>query len=103
MYKLRFVQKFERENQERFLEIEKKFIELEKQDSSMPKGKRYLPMMGKEPTNTLVWECEFEKLSDAMKALDSIELNETHTKLLNEQCCYMVETYNELYCTFDEE
>lgn len=97
MYKLRFVQKIKKEYQDRFLEIEKKFIDLERRDSSMPQGKRFVPVMGKEPTNTLIWEGEFDSPEQAIAALAAIEANDSHTQLLDEQIGYMVETYTELY------
>lgn len=97
MYRLRFVQKIKKEYQDRFLEIEKKFIALEQADPSMPQGRRLVPLMGREPTNTLVWEGDFATCEEAMAALASIEANDTHTQLLQEQIGYMAETYTELY------
>lgn len=97
MYKLRFVQEIKKGNQERFLELEKKFIELEMKDSDMPNGRRYIPIMGKEPTNTLIWEAEYETLEETMRALETIEANDEHAALLAEQIGCMRRTWTELY------
>lgn len=97
MYRLRFVQRIKKEDQERFLEIEKKFIALEQADPSMPHGRRFVPLAGREPTNTLIWEGDFASCEEAMAALASIEANDTHTQLLQEQIGCMVDTYTELY------
>lgn len=100
MYKLRFVQEIKKEYQDRFLEIEKKFIELEEKDPSMPRGKRYLPVMSKEPTNTFIWEAEYETMEKAMRMLQAIEDNDSHTALLAEQIGCMARTWTELYKSF---
>ena len=100
MYKLRFVQEIKKEQQDRFLEIEKKFVALEENDPTMPRGRRYLPVMGKEPTNTFIWEAEYETLEEAMRMLEAIESNDTHTALLTEQVGCMARTWTELYKSF---
>lgn len=96
-YKLRFVQRFYKKDQELFLNLEKKFIELEKEDAQMPLGRRYLPVSAKEPTNTLIWEAEFPSLEAAAAALQTIEGNTAHSSLLEQQIGCMSETYTEIY------
>jgi hypothetical protein len=97
IYKLRFVQRFHKKDQELFLQLEKKFIELEKNDPQMPIGRRFVPVSAKEPTNTLIWEAEFPSLEAAIAGLQTIEGNTTHDALLEQQIGCMSETYTELY------
>jgi hypothetical protein len=99
-YKLRFVQNIDQKNKEFFLEIEKKFIEYEK-EHNMPQGKRYLPVTGKLPTNTLIWECEFENLEDVTKKLTEIYAHPIHDELLKEQTPFMKDSYCEIYEVFE--
>lgn len=96
-YKLRFVQRFHKKDQELFLNLEKNFIELEKKEPRMPVGHRFLPISAKEPTNTLIWEAEFPSLEEAIAALQTIEGNAEHDALLNQQIGCMSETYTETY------
>jgi hypothetical protein len=100
-YKLRFVQKFEKANQSSFLKIERLFIELEKSMPDFPIGKRFLPVTGKESTNTLIWEADFEDLEKAVDALQVIESNSMHEKLLAQQIEFMLDTYTEIYKEFN--
>ena len=96
-YKLRFVQSFDKGDSGRFLEMEKKFIALEKQTGDMTCGRRYVPVMGREPTNTLIWEAEFTTMERALECLKTIEENADHEALLDEQTVYMRDAYIELY------
>jgi hypothetical protein len=98
-YKLRFIQKFSKADETAFLALEKKFAELEKVDGSLPVGKRYLPVFGKEASNTLIWEADFSTLDDAFSTLMKLENNTAHDDLLEEQIKYMTETYIEIYKT----
>ncbi len=101
-YKLRFVQRFSQEGREQFLKIEKEFIKLEKENSAFPQGKRYLPITGKEPTNTLIWEAEFETLQTLNATFQTIISNDTHEQLLKEQIKFMQESYVEIYESIGE-
>lgn len=100
-YKLRFVQYFDKKDSQRFLEIEKKFIELEQKDKNMVSGSRYVPLMGREPSNTLVWEAEFSSLEGATECLKNIEQNSAHDSLLDAQIIYMRDAYVEIYKKLD--
>lgn len=60
MVKLRFVQRFREEHRDKFLTYEAQFAKLERENSDFPKGRRYLAVTGREPTNTLIWECGSE-------------------------------------------
>lgn len=96
-YKMRFVQYFDKSDSEAFLTLEKKFVELEQKTSGMKNGKRYLPVIGREPTNTMVWEAEFDSMEAAVSALQFIESSSEHDELLDEQIRYMRDTYVEIY------
>ncbi|MBE3102541.1 MAG: hypothetical protein IMZ47_09790 [Firmicutes bacterium] len=99
-YKLRFVQKISQKDKSSFLELERKFIELERNNPNMPQGKRYLPISGKEPSNTLIWECEFETLEELLKQFNTIYDNPDHEELLQKQVLYMEDSYTEIYEVF---
>ena len=100
-YLLRFVQKFQEHDQAAFLELEKKFIQLEKSAGEFPKGKRYLPYAGREASNTLIWECEFPSLQAVQDALDLLNGDPRHAALFQQQVQFFVESYVEIYQTFD--
>lgn len=99
-YRLRFVQKFEKKHQEAFLHLEKKFIELEKQVPGFPRGQRFLTVSGKEPSNVLIWESDFDSMEETLQALHTIESNSLHDDLLAEQITYMSDTYTEILREF---
>lgn len=99
-YKLRFVQKISQKDKEKFLEIERKFIEFERNNPSLPQGRRYLPVSGKESTNTLVWECTFGTLQELTEQFQRIYSNAEHEKLLQQQVLYMEDSFAEIYEEF---
>jgi len=96
-YKLRFVQHFDKRDSKAFLTLEMKFIELERNAPDLASGSRYIPVMGREPGNTLVWEAEFGTMEAAMAALKALEDDAGHDVLLDEQIVYMRDAYVELY------
>jgi hypothetical protein len=100
-YLLRFVQKFQESNQTAFLELEKKFILLEESNAEFPKGKRYLPYAGREASNTLIWQCEFPTLQAVQDAIDFLNRDPRHAELFKKQVQLFVESYVEIYQTFD--
>jgi hypothetical protein len=94
---LRFVQKFQESKQTEFIALEKKFIQLEHSDERFPKGRRYLPYAGREPSNTLIWECDFPTLDAAQAALNFLQNNPMHEALFEQQVAFFVESYVEIY------
>jgi len=96
-YKMRFVQMFDKGASKRFLELESNFIELEKRTPGMKCGRRYVPVMGREPTNTMVWEADYDTMEEAVQALQAIEGNTEHDQFLDEQIQYMRDAYVEIY------
>ena len=96
-YKLRLVQRFQENKRKEFLELEEKFIQLEKQNPEFPKGKRYLPCTGREPGNTLIWECQFATLEEVLKTLAFLGSNPSHEELFQQQVRFFLESYVEIY------
>lgn len=96
-YKLRFVQTFDKKEETRFLELEKNFILLEERAGELTPGRRYVPVTGRQPTNTLVWEADFPSLEEAVACLNAIEGNAEHDRLLEEQVGAMRDAYVEIY------
>lgn len=96
-YKMRFVQTYDKGDAAEFLDLEKTFIELEEKTPNMKKGRRYVSVIGKEPTNTMIWEAEYDTMEEAVKALQIIESNSDHDKLLADQIKYMRDAYVEIY------
>jgi hypothetical protein len=96
-YILRFVQRYRPADEKAFLNLEAKFAALEKRHRSFPKGRRSRPYAGREPAHTLVWECEFETLAAAQKALDRMSSSSEHARLLNEQVQFFLESFTEIY------
>jgi hypothetical protein len=100
-YKLRFVQKFQPGNSIEFLEIEKQFAGFEEKYPEFPKGKRYLPLTGMHPSNTLIWECDFDTLEELQKAHQFLMGDNRHEELFRKQAQYMIDTYTEIYRPYD--
>ena len=100
-YKLRFVQHFRQEHAKEYLELEKLFVDLESKAKDFPKGRRYIPVTGKEASNTLIWESEFETLKAAQDALALIISDTRHEELFQKQVPYILDTYTEIYKPFD--
>ena len=96
-YKLRFVQKIDQAKKDEFLAVEREFVKLEKSDPKMPQGTRFLPVSGKEPTNTLIWECMFDTLEELTAQLQAIYDNPKHDELLKQQIPFMQDSYAEIY------
>lgn len=97
VYKLRFVQTYDKMDEAAFLALEKKFIELEEKSANLKRGRRYVSVIGKEAVNTMIWEAEYDSMEEAVKALKTIQENPEHDALLEKQICFMRDSYVELY------
>lgn len=97
VYKLRFIQYFNKSDTDAFWKWEKKFAELEEKTPELKAGKRYAPIMGREPTNTMIWEAEYDTIEEAVSVLKTLEHNSEHDELLKNQIKYMRDTYVEIY------
>ena len=100
-YILRFVQQFEPGNANAYLELEKQFKDIERVNPSFPKAKRYQPVSGAEPSNSLVWESEFESLQAIEAALKVIADDPTHTELYGKQSKFITSARTEIYKIVD--
>ncbi len=93
---LRLVQRFQHSKREEFIALEKEFAQLEHR-GILPRGERLIPISGREPGNTIVWQRRFESLAEAETALKLFETNPEHTELANQQKHYFEGTWVEFY------
>ena len=100
MIKLRFVQRFKQSGRRDFTELEREFVQLEQHEPTFPKARRFIPVTGREPSNTMIWEAEFNNMEEASRALEIIEGNAIHNKLFIKQSAYMLDAYTEIYEEF---
>jgi len=100
-YKLRFVQTFKQDKAKEYLEIEKLFASFEQKYPEVPKGNRYIPCSGREPSNTLIWECDFATLEETQKAQAFFLTDSRHEELFQQQAAYIIGTYTEIYRPYD--
>ena len=99
-YLLRFVQKFQEHDQSAFLELEKNLFSSKNQPWNF--RRKTLPALcGREPSNTLIWECEFPSLQAVQDALDLLNRDPRHTELFQQQVQFFVESYVEIYQTLE--
>jgi len=96
-YLLRFVQRFSPAHKSEFLALEEEFAALERARPDFPKGRRYLPAAGREPANTLIWECEFAAMDELQSALALMARDPEHEALYRKQSPYFLEAYTEIY------
>jgi len=82
---MRIIQQYDITREELFLELEKKFAELEKDREDYPNGTRMKPIAALDPTNTLIWQCEFPDLAAAQAALDLFATDDAHEELAAKQ------------------
>ena len=97
---LRLVQRFQHSKREEFIALEKEFAQLEHR-GILPRGERLMPISGREPGNTIIWQRRFESLAEAEEALKLFETNPEHTELANQQKHYFEGTWVEFYEVVD--
>jgi hypothetical protein len=97
---LRLVQRFKASKRQEFVELEKQFAQLEKR-GILPKGERMLPLAGREPGNTLIWQCKFASLSAAKDCLEQFETNAEHIELAQKQLPFFEDAWVEFYEVLD--
>jgi hypothetical protein len=100
-YILRFVQRYRPQDREDFMRLEALFAELEQRHPEFPKGRRSQPFAGKEPGNTLIWDCPFDTLAELNRALEILATSAGHTELYRQQVPYMTDAYTEIYEVLD--
>jgi hypothetical protein len=90
------VQRFQHSKREEFIALEKEFAQLEHR-GILPRGERLIPIAGREPGNTIVWQRRFESVAEAEAALKLFETNPEHTELANQQKHFFEGTWVEFY------
>jgi hypothetical protein len=99
-YVLRFVQRFRAKDEAAFMALEAQFAALERR-KGWPRGRRSRPFAGREPGNTLVWECELETLAAVNEAVATMAADPDHARLLKRQIPYFLEAWTEIYEVLD--
>jgi hypothetical protein len=97
---LRLVQRFQHSKREEFIALEKEFAHLEHR-GILPRGERLMPISGRDPGNTIVWQRRFESLAEAEVALKLFETNPEHTELANKQKHFFEGAWVEFYEVVD--
>jgi len=98
---MRLLQRFDIRYEREFMELERKFAELEATRPDYPKARRLQPISAGEPTNTLVWECEFPDLEAARKTLNFFHGDAAHEELFAQQVHYFQNVRIEFYQNLD--
>ena len=99
-YVLRFVQRFHPADEAAFLALEARFAALERR-KGWPRGRRSRPVAGREPANTLVWECELATLSAVNETLATLGGDRDHARLLKRQVPFFLESWTEIHEVLD--
>lgn len=93
---MRLIQQYDPKHKQEFHALEKQFAELEHR-GILPKGERLIPISGREPANTIVWQCRFESLSAAEIAIKKIDACDEHTELAKTQHPMFQRSWVEFY------
>ncbi len=93
---LRIIQSYKPAHRKEFLALESRFEDLERNSKTLPRGRRSQPLAGGEPTNTLIWECEFPSLAALQEALTSFDNDPEHSRLFEQQAPYIVQVRTEI-------
>jgi hypothetical protein len=99
-YVLRFVQRFRAKDDGAFMALEARFADLERR-KGWPRGRRSRPFAGREPANTLVWECELPGLDEVNRVLATLARDTDHARLLKRQIPFFLEAWTEVYEVLD--
>jgi hypothetical protein len=99
-YVLRFVQRFRAADEAAFLALEARFAALERR-KGWPRGRRSRPFAGREPVNTLVWECELPSLAAVNDAVAAMGRDKDHARLLKRQIPFFLEAWTEIHEVLD--
>ena len=97
---MRLIQQYDPQHKAEFHALEKQFAELEHR-GLLPRGQRSVPISGREPANTIVWECRFDSLSDGENALKLMEDSPEHTELGQKQHHMFQQSWTEFYEILD--
>jgi hypothetical protein len=97
---MRLIQQYQPSRKQEFHALEKQFAELEHR-GILPAGERLVPISGREPGNTIIWQCRFDSLAAAEKALKQIDSSAEHTDLAKKQHPMFQQSWVEFYETLD--
>ncbi len=97
---MRLIQRYHPSHKQEFHALEKQFAQLEHR-GLLPPGERLAPISGREPANTIVWQCRFNSLCDAEIALKHIEASADHTELAKQQHPMFQQSWIEFYEVLD--
>jgi hypothetical protein len=97
---MRLIQQYHPSHKQEFHALEQQFAQLE-HHSSLPRGERLVPISGREPANTVVWQCRFDSLCAAEEALKQIKDNAEHTELANKQRPMFQQSWVEFFEVLD--
>ena len=78
------------------MKLEAEFCAMERRRADWPQGKRRHPYSGREPVNTLIWECEFRSLEEVQQTLTRMSADPEHEELFRQQVPYMLDAYTEI-------
>jgi hypothetical protein len=93
---MRLIQQYDPAHKQEFHSLEKQFAELEHR-GILPRGERLIPISGREPANTIVWQCRFDSLSAAEGAMKKIDASDDHTELAKKQHPMFQQSWVEFY------
>ena len=97
---MRLVQQYQPSLKQEFHALERQFAQLEHR-GILPRGERLAPISGREPANTIVWQCRFESLSAAEAAIKQIDACAEHTELASRQHPMFQQSWVEFYEVLD--
>lgn len=97
---MRLIQQYHPSHKQEFHALEKQFAQLEHR-GILPPGERLTPISGREPNNTIVWQCRFDSVCAAEAALRQIDATAEHTELAKKQHPMFQQSWIELYEVLD--
>ncbi len=100
-YILRFVQRYRPQDRDEFMRLEALFGALEQNHPEFPRGRRSQPYAGKEPGNTLIWDCQFDTIQQLNHALEVLATSADHSELYRQQVPFMTDAFTEIYEVLD--
>jgi hypothetical protein len=97
---MRLIQQYDPAHKQEFHSLEKQFADLEVR-GILPRGERLIPISGREPANTIVWQCRFDSLAAAEAAMKKIDTSDEHTDLAKKQHPMFQQSWVEFYEILD--
>ena len=93
---LRITQRYLVKDRAAFMELEARFAAMEQARSDFPRGRRLQPCIGRQPSNTLIWESEFATMAEAQAAIAKLGSDLTHADLFRQQDAYITDAWMEI-------